>query len=40
MESFFTQRAPALKAEIGATVFASHAARTAISDDIERFYNR
>lgn len=37
MESFFAS----LKAELGETVFASHAAaRTAVFDYIERFYNR
>ena len=41
MESFFTQRVPALKAELPLSVFPSQAAaRLAIFDYIERFYNR
>jgi transposase InsO family protein len=41
MESFFTQRVPVLKAELPLSVFPTHAAaRTAVFDYIERFYNR
>jgi transposase InsO family protein len=41
MERFFTQRVPALKAELPVNLFDSHAAaRSAVFDYIERFYNR
>jgi transposase InsO family protein len=41
MESFFTQRVPALKSELGQQVYASRAAAcSAVLDYIERFYNR
>jgi putative transposase len=40
MESFFTQRVPALKSEVGQQVYTNRAAAcSAVFDYIERFYN-